>query len=246
MTTMVVPARRPTGGILSERHGDLFAPAEAERLYRASFADVCETVLHGDADLLVNYPDSAWFDGDVDPEAELRAVLDTELSDSQDVRYEVQVGDSRSGRIGNALTHLLDTEDERTVAVIEPTVPLFARENVGTLAMKLRTSDVVLGPAESGRVYLAGFCESIDFTDAFAPPATETITDRGLASGLAIEYLPVLPRIDSETGLATTVSLVRSRARANRRVPPRTAAAIDDFDLSVDEDGSVSRLSDTA
>lgn len=245
MTTMVVPTPRPTGGILSECHGDLLSPPAAKRLYRASFADICETVLHGKADLLVNYPDPAWFDGDVDPESEVRSILDTELTDAQEVRYEVQVGESRSGRVGNALTHLLDTEDEETVAVIEPTVPLFTRGNVGTLAMKLRTNDIVLGPAERGRVYLAGFAEPIDFADVFRPPAIETIPNRARADELDIEYLPMLPRIDSESGFATTVSVVRSRATADRRVPGRTAAAIEDIGLSVDDNGSVSCESNT-
>lgn len=245
MTTMVVLAHRPTGGLLLDCHGDRLTPSAARRLYRASFADVCETVLDGDADLLVNYPDPAWFDDDVDPEAAFRAILETELTDTERVRYEVQVGESRSSRVGNALTHLLDTEDEQTVALIEPTVPLFTRGNVGTLAMKLRTNDTVLGPAEAGRVYLAGFADPIDFTDSFTPPAVETITNRSSADGANVEYLPMLPRIDSEVGLATTVSLVRSRVRAGRRVPPRTAAAIEDIGLSVDENGALSTDAET-
>jgi len=238
MTTMVVPAQRPTRSSLSEH--DALSPSDAQRLYRASFVDVCETVLHGEADLLVNYPNPDWFEEDVDPQADLRSILNAELPDPDAVRYEAQVGPSRASRVGNALTHLLETEDEETVAVLEPTAPLFSREHVGTLAMKLRRHEVVLGPAQSGDLYLAGFTEPIDFEDAFANPALETMTDRGRASGLGVAYLPILPRLDSGPGLATAVSLVRSRIAADGRVPTRTAAAIEEIGLFVDEDGTVS------
>jgi glycosyltransferase A (GT-A) superfamily protein (DUF2064 family) len=231
MTTMVVLAERPAETALAAFPG--LSDEEARRLYCASLADVCETILHGKADLLVNYPDPEWFDGGVDPEAELQAVLDAELDEPDAVRYEVQVGETKAARVGNALTHLLDAEDETTAAVVDPYTPLLAREHIGTLAMKLRTSDVVVGPAQAGRLSVAGFTTPIDFDDIYATPAVETVTNRAREQGLAVEFLPVLPRLDTSEGLATTLSLVRARLAAERLVPPRTAAFIENMDQTV-------------
>lgn len=240
MTTVVVLADVPGEGVLSALQPEPLSAKEATALYRATLLDVCATIQHGEADLLVNYPDPERV-GVGDPEGELRAVLDPELERPGDVRYEVQVGESYAGRVGNALTHLLESEGERTVGVVEPTVPLLRREHVGTVAMKLRTGDVALGPAPGGRLYFAGFREPVDFADVYAPPAVETVTDRAVEAGLAVEYLPVLPRIDDPADFATAVSLVRARASAGRIVPTRTAELVAEWGLSVAEDGTVSR-----
>lgn len=244
MTTVVVTAELPDETVLSALQPDVLSPVEAERLYRASLVDVCETIQHGEADLLVNYPARERVQRDVDPESELRAVLDEELSDPESVRYEVQVGETYAGRVGNALGHLLETEKERTVGVVEPTVPLLRREHIGTIAMKVRTDDVVLGPATNSGLYFAGFTKPVDFADSYAPPAVETMTERAREEGLSVEYLPMLPRIDSPAGLATTVSLVRARGRADRIVPTRTSACIEEFGLRVADGQPVSGDSD--
>lgn len=242
MTTVVVVARRPDEDTLPTDVGaDILSPSEATALYRASLLDVCETIQHGEAELLVNYPDPAGFDDSVDPERELRDLLDGELPDADAVRYEVQVGGSYSGRVGNALTHLLESEAEASAAVVDPTVPLLRREHIGRVAMKLRTSEVVLGPALNGGIYFAGFTDAVDFEDAFAEPAIGTTTDRARNADLAVEYLPLLPRVDTQVGLATTVSLLRARLSADRIVPPRTGALIRDWGLAVDGSGALKR-----
>lgn len=233
MTTMVVLAERPAETVLSDLPP--LSADDARTLYCASLADICETVINGGADLLVNYPDPEGFDEGVDPEAELRSVLETELSESDAVRYEVQVGETKAGRVGNTLTHLLETEDEATVAVVDPYAPLIAREHIGTLAMKLRTSNVVLGPAQGGRLSVAGFDKLLDFEDSYEMPAVETMTNRALEEGLDVEYLPVLPRIDTIEGLATARSLVRARLAADRIVPARTAAFFENWEETLDE-----------
>lgn len=238
MTTVVVSAELPGDAVLPALQPEPLSPPAAAELYRGSLLDVCETVQHGEADLLVNYPAPERVAEDRDPQAELRDLLGGKLPRPNDVRYEVQVGETYAGRVGNALTHLLDTEDRKTVGVVEPTVPLLRREHVGTIAMKLRTSDVVLGPAADGGLYFAGFNEPVDFEDSFAEPAVETMTRQAREADLSVEFLPVLPRIDSPTGLATTVSLVRARAEAGRIVPSRTTGLIDDLSLTA-EDGTV-------
>ncbi len=244
MTTVVVLAELPDEAVLPDLQPEPLSPGEAAALYRASLADVCATIQHGEADLLVNYPDPERTGEDGDPEATLQATLDDELSSPGDVRYEVQVGESYAGRVGNALTHLLESENELTVGVVEPTVPLLRREHVGTIAMKLRTSDVVLGPTIDGGLYFAGFNDTVDFEGSYAPPAVETMTQRAREAGLSVEYLPMLPRIDTPGGLAATVSLVRARTAAERIVPSRTRACIEEFGLIVEEGKVVSRSSD--
>lgn len=247
MTTVVVLAESPVDGEhLPALQPEPLSPAEATELYRAMLVDVCSMVQHAEADLLVNYPDPEWHASDIDPETTLRELLDPELPEPDEARYEVQVGESESGRIGNALTHLLDSEGEGTVAVLKPTAPLLRREHVGNAAMKLRSSEVVLGPSTAGGVYFAAFAEPIDFEDAFAPPAVQTLTDRGLDAELDVDFLPILPRLEGPDDLATGVSLVRARQQAGRLVPQQTAALFEEWGLDVEHDGTLSRSSDSS
>jgi 2-phospho-L-lactate guanylyltransferase (CobY/MobA/RfbA family) len=247
MTTVVVLAESPVDREhLPALQPDPLTPAEATELYRAMLVDVCSMVQHAEADLLVNYPDPERVASDADPETALRELLDPELPEPDEARYEVQVGETESGRIGNALTHLLDSEDEETVAVLEPTAPLLRREHVGNAAMKLRSSEVVLGASTGGGVYFAAFAEPIDFEEAFATPAIETVTQRGLDADFDVDFLPLLPRIEGLDGLETAVSLIRARQQAGRIVPQQTAALFEELGLAVEHDGTLSRSSDSS
>jgi hypothetical protein len=140
-----------------------------------------------------------------------------------DVRYEVQVGETRAGRIGNAVTHLLETENKPTAGFVEPTAPFLRRQHVGNAAMSLRSSEVVLGPSTDGRVYFGAFQEPIDFEDALASPAVETLTERATSAGLGVDFLPMLPLVETERDLATAAPVLRSRVQAERIAPVQTA-----------------------
>jgi len=240
MTTIAVLADPPLEG---RTLPELGAPLDGEArvgLYRAMLADVCETIRVGGADLLVNYPSADRTPG-ADPESALRETLAGELDDPP--RFEVQVGETYAGRVGNTLTHLLESEGEETVGVVEPTAALLRREHVGTAAMKLRSSEVVLGPTPGGDVYFAGFGEPMDFADAFAIPAVETLTDRALDRDLSVDFLPIVPVVSDPPSLATVIAVVRARLDAGRNVPPRTAARVEQLDLVVDSDGDLARSS---
>jgi len=236
MTTLVVPAALP-GETLPDLH-DVLTPEGAETLYTAMLCDVCEVVQHGEADLLVNYPPPEVVPTDVDPETALRDVIEPAVPAPEEVRYEVQVGSSRAAQVGNALTHLLETESVATAGVVEPTGPFLRREHVGNAAMKLRSSAVVVGPATGGRLAFAAFRDTIDFSDVFAPPAVETVTDRAAAAGHDVDFLPLLPRVETARDLATAVPLLRAREAAGRLVPARTAAAVADLDLPAEVRGT--------
>lgn len=233
MTTIAVLASPPVEGCVPQLLPANFDSERNRALYRSALVDVCETVQHGEADLLVNYPDPDTVPEGVDPEQQLRELLDAELTDPDAVRYEVQVGESEAGRVGNTLTHLLDQEEQPTAGVVEPTTSLLRREHIGTTAMQLRTSDVVLGPAPDGRLWFAAFTEPIDFTDAYAEPAVETFTERAVDAGLEVSYLPLLPRLDTDLG--TAISLIRARIRAGVLVPKRTASLLAEWELTADE-----------
>ncbi len=107
----------------------------------------------------------------VDPETAVREPVTRRCSPGN-ARFEVQVGSTFAGRVGNTVTHLLDREDVATVAAVEPTAALLNRQLIDSAAMKLRSSGVVLGPAAGGRVYYAGFGEPIDFEDSYATPTS--------------------------------------------------------------------------
>jgi len=251
MATVAVLADPPIEGfVFPELAAETpLSAADAARLYGAMTVDVCRAVEHGGADLLVNYRDSDQVPGDVESEAQLRGLLEGELDAPADARFEVQVGETFAGRAGNTVTHLLEQEDEPTVAVVDPSAAFLGREQIGSAAMKLRSSDVVLGPANGGRVYYAGFAEPVDFAGAYASPAVATLTDRAREAGLGVDFLPRLPVIETATDFADALVTLRARRRANRSVPQRTAEAVEELGLTVDTDAdglTVERASDSS
>jgi 2-phospho-L-lactate guanylyltransferase (CobY/MobA/RfbA family) len=209
-------------------------PETRRRLARASLTDVCQILQHGEADVLVNYPDREG------AESALRELLAEELPDPEAVRYEVQAGSDRSARLDNALGHLLESEAEPTVGFAAPTAPFLRREHVGTLAMKLRTSDVVLGPAPAGGVTLAGLAAPVPLEDALGANELLELTRAGRSAGLEVDFLAMTPRVETPEGLASAVALASARREAERGVPLRTAALFEELELTVG-DGTVER-----
>lgn len=246
MPTVVVPADPPVEGFVLQELAETtpLSAAQTKRLYEAMLGDVCRAIQAGGADLLVNYRPADQVPADVDPERTLRDVLDDVLEAPDEARYEVQVGETKSGRVGNSVTHLLGSEGIDSAAVAEPTAAFLAREHLGTAAMKLRSSDVVLGPTTGGRVYFAGFVEPIDFEGAYEPPAVATLADRAAEAGLDVDFLQLLPVVASEADLVTALSLLRARRRAERRVPPLTTATVEEFGLEVVDGDAVGLDSD--
>lgn len=234
MATVAVLADPPVEGfVLPEIVEETpLSAAEAAELYGAMVTDVCRAVQASSGDLLVNYRDGDQVPGDVDPERALRDLLDGALEEPGEARYEVQVGETRSGRIGNTATFLLETESEASVAVVEPTAPFLGRQQIGSAAMKIRTSDVVLGPATRGRIYYAAFSEPLDFEGAYAPPAVETLTERATDADLDVDFLPMATAVETAADLAEAVTEIRSRLHAGRSVPLETATVVvEELDL---------------
>lgn len=237
MTTVAVLADPPRAGLVHERLVETspLTAEEAADLYAAGFRDVCRAVATSGGDLLVNYRANDALPGeDGDSEAELRATLEpvTEV-DPEDVRFEVQVGETFAGRAGNTATHLLEREGVTSVAVVEPTAPFLTRQRVDEAAMKLRRREVVLAPATDGRVYYAGFRDTIDFDGAYAPPALETLTGRAVDADLDVDFLAMEPVIETGSDLAEVVTLVRARRAAGRNLPRHTADVLEGLDLHV-------------
>ncbi len=214
--------------------------AVATALYEASVADVCRAVVRSGGDLLVNYRDKKTLPTDAgDPEAEVRALVADALESTEAVRFERQVGSTRSARIGNTVAHLLEQEGATAVGVLEPTAALVRRAEIDSAAMALRRHDVVLGPSTAGSVYFAGFTEPIDFSTAYEPPAMGSLTAGIDHAGLDLGFVPALPSIDSEAGLCGTITTLEARAVAGRPGGEATAAVIDDLGLGVDSDGDL-------
>jgi hypothetical protein len=240
MTTVAVLADPPdhdtvfpgpvANGVLS---GD-----EAADLYAALLGDACRAVEASGGDLLVNYrsPDDV-----TDEEARERvaSAVTPALAAPDAARYEVQVGSSRSARVGNTVTHLLEREGVRSAAVLDPRVALCERRHVDSAAMKLRQSEVVLGPAYGGRVWYAAFTEPVDFTDAFDGPPLGTLTRRGRAAEFDVDFVETLPLVESERDLASAVAQVRARVHAGKPVGPETADAVAALGLDTDEAGDL-------
>lgn len=244
MTTVAVLCDPPRPGLVLPELVETspLTGAEAADLYAAMLRDVVRAVARSGGDLLVNYrPDeslpAAHRTGE-DVEAALRDVLAATLDDPRDARFERQVGETFAGRAGNTVTHLLESEGVETAAVVEPTAAFLSRGEVDNAAMKLRRSEVVLGPASEGRVYYAAFADTIDFADAYAPPSIETLTDRGVDAGHDVDFLPSLPVVRTGRDLASALALLGAYRRAERSVPHSAAACLDELGVEVvDDDG---------
>lgn len=260
MTVIAVLATPPRPGLVLP---DLPASspltaAEAADLYAASLKDTMLAVERSGGDLLVNYlPDdlitdeywseqSAEGDGsagsersaerDRSAEAEVRALAADALDDPDSARYEVQVGSDVAARAGNTVTHLLEEEEGvQSAAVVPGTAPTLTRKEVDSAAMKLRRAEVVLGPGERGGVYYAGFTDTVDFADAFATPAVETLATRAADAGHDVDFLPGAPRVETGPELASLVALVNARATAELAVPEYTTALLREWGLRVVE-----------
>ncbi|MFD1564634.1 hypothetical protein ACFR99_13915 [Haloarchaeobius amylolyticus] len=218
--------------------------AEAVSLYETAVADVLWAVASSGGDLLVNYRDAETLpDGyaDGDPEAEVRALVLDALGEDAEVRFERQVGSNRAARVGNTVTHLLEREGADSVGVLEPTAPLVARTEIDGAAMSLRRHDVVLGPAERGRTYFAGFSEPIDFTDAYTTPELSTLAQQAADDGLGVGFAPMLPTVATPTGLQATVAGLEARQTADRPGAEATAALVDELGIGVGADGELER-----
>ncbi|MFC6973620.1 hypothetical protein ACFQL1_01395 [Halomicroarcula sp. GCM10025709] len=238
MTTVAVLAEPPVEGAVLDSFVDGPLDAgEAVELYTAMVRDVCRAVEDSGGELLVNYRPAEQVAADVEPEQRLRDVLEPALTDPDEARYEVQVGETFAGRVGNTVTYLLEQEQVNTVAAVDPTAALLSRQRIDSAAMKLRSSEVVLGPSTEGRVYYAAFAEPVDFEDAYATPAIETLTDRGRAADLSVDFLPSDPVLARPDDLRSVLPLLNARRRAERLVPPRTVDCLADLGLALDVDG---------
>lgn len=231
MTTVAVladpPAESPALRSLVE--ADILDPGEATDLYAAALRDAARTVERSGGDLLVNFRTDD-LDDDA-AEAAVRDALVPALEAPGEARFEVQVGSSRSARVGNTVTHLLEREGVQSAAVLDPVATLLERRHVDSAAMKLRQSAVVLGPSAGGQVWYAAFTEPVDFTDAMAPPALPTLADRGREADLDVDFTERLPRLDGATELASAVAELRARVAAEKLVPPYTAEAVAELGL---------------
>ncbi|WP_436343359.1 hypothetical protein [Natronorubrum sp. FCH18a] len=252
---VVVPVDPPREGLVLSSLVDRtpLSDAEARSLYEAAVVDVLRAVASSGGELLVNYRDAETLPDEFaggDPEAEVRALAadalgafteDTGDGDDDGVRFERQVGSSRTARVGNTVTHLLEREEVGSVGVLEPTVPLVARTHIDGAAMSIRRHDVVLGPSSEGRTYFAAFRDSIDFGDAYAVPEVVTLADRAREAGLGIGFAPIRPTVATPAGLQSTIALLEAGRIAEKPGAEATAAVVDELGLEIGADGTLER-----
>lgn len=233
MTTVALLVDPPCPGVALPRLADTspLSPGEAADCYAALLGDVAAAVDASGGDLLVNYRPADALSEDVeegDPLAAVRATVDPVVDDA---RYEVQVGETFAGRVGNTVTHLLNEEGTASVVALEPLVPFLGRSHVDGAAMRLRRDDVVLAHGGDGRVAFAGFAAAPDFADAYDPPAIDTLCKQARDDGLSVGFVQELPVVRTGRDLAAALAVLRARRRAGAAVPERFAAFVDDHDL---------------
>jgi len=241
MTIIAVFADPPRPGLVLPELAESspLSAEEAADLYAASLKDTFRAAERSGGELLVNYrPDDLLGDehaGEESAEAELRALAADALADPGEARFEVQAGSTFAARAGNTVTHLLDREEVQSAAVVPGTAPMLTRKEIDSAAMKLRRNEVVLGPSERGRVYFAGFTDTVDFAGAYATPAIDTLTNRGVDAGHDVEYLPRETSIETGADLLSLVPTLNARVAAGRIVPEHTATLLRELGLRVVE-----------
>ena len=212
---------------------------EAAELYAAMVKDTMRNVDGTGGDLLVNYPPARDFpDGILDgppPETALRELAEDALDDLNEVRFEVQVGDSFAERASNTASHLLEEEDAASVAILDGLAPTLLRTALDSAAMTLRRNEVVLAPGAGGRIAYLGLTEPIDLEPLLMPPEVESVTAFAIDTGYSVDFLPMHPVVSTDDGLATAVASIRSHRRADRLVPEFTAEAIEELGIHVGE-----------
>lgn len=242
MTVVVALVDPPREGLVLPRLVDStpLSAEDATQLYEAFVKDLCRAAAESGGDLLLNYrpedrlPDE--FRTGEPVEDEVEAIARDALSDSEydEARIEVQVGSTESARVGNTVTHLLGEEDVDTVTICDPAAPLRSRQHIDSIAMKLRRSPLVIGPAARGRFHTAAFTDTIDFDGALTPPELVTLTDRARDADHDVDFAPQQTLVETHDDLVGLVSEIRARQRAGRWVPPHTTQAISDLGLAIE------------
>lgn len=250
MTVVVALVDPPRDGLVLPEivESTPLSPSDATALYEAFVKDLCCAAAESGGDLLLNYrpedllPEEYRTGHDV--EAEVEAIAADALSDADldEARIEVQVGSTRSARIGNTVTHLLDEEAVDSVTVCDPAAPLRGRQHIDSIAMKLRRSPLVLAPASRGRVHTAAFTDTLDFDGAPTPPELVTLTDRARDAGHDVDFAPQQTLVETHDDLVGLLAELRARQTAGRWIPPFTANAVDDLGLRVDTTGDEPRV----
>ncbi|RYJ14112.1 hypothetical protein ELS19_09150 [Halogeometricum borinquense] len=252
MTVVALMADPPRPGLVLSELAETspLSETEAADLYAAMLKDSMVAVSRSGGDLLVNYRSEdllpeAYREEDGTAEAAVRTLAADALDDPSEARFEVQVGSSVSARAGNTMMHLLRDEDVRTAAVVRGDAPFFTRSKIDSMAMKLRTNEVVLGPSTAGRSYVAGFSDPIDFSEAFTTPEVETLTARANDAGHNVAFLEMQPTVRTGVDLLTLVPAIRARWQADRIVPGYTAEFVVETGLNVvEEDGEPTLVRD--
>lgn len=218
---------------------EALSESEAADLYAAMLKDTMRNVDGTGGDLLVNYPPATDFpEGLLDsrsPAEILTELADEAVEDPDEVRFEVQVGDSFAERATNTARHLLEEEDEASVAILDGLAPTLLRTALDTGAMTLRRNEVVLAPGTGGRIAYLGLTQPIDLEPLLEPPEIESVTAFAVDAGYSVDFLPMHPIASTQAELASLVAAVRAQRRADRLVPAFTAEAIEELGLRVTE-----------
>lgn len=239
MTTVLVLADPPNEGSLPGLSGVI--DTEGRRtLARAFLQDAIQAADAAAGDMLVavRHGDAVDHDSESAKDAVRKAVEPADGVDAEAVRIERQVGSTPSARLGNAVTHLLEEENADSVVAVWSGAPLLGRADIDGAAMKLRQRSVVLGPASRGRLALAGFRDTVDFTEALSPPALLSLTRAARDADQEVDFIANQVFVETHADLSSLVIAIRSRLLADRMVPPQTSAAVSDLGLrlSLDHD----------
>ena len=247
---VVVPVDPPHESLapptLTDDPANGLSKADFVTLYRATISDVIAAVDSSGGDLLLNVRDEQTLpeearDSIADPRGAVRSLAEQRLGTDADIRIEPQVGSTRSARIGNTVTHLLEREEVNSVGVLDPMAALVGRPQIDGVAMSLRRNEIVLGPAQAGQVYLAAFTDPIDFTDVFDASRSpiEVLSSRGVGADLGVGFAPRVPLASDAQGLGTTIAEVRALESAGRAIPQATTAVIEELGLEAGADGTL-------
>ena len=144
-----------------------------------------------------------------------------------------------------AIAAAIERTNEASGAVLIPGTPFVQRRHIDEAAMRLRQTDVVLGPATAGTWYLFGHREEVEFSYPEDSYLSSTIARQATASDYSMNLLRTLPGIWDGNSLADAVTTLTIADYADLSVGPFTRAWLEQHSIQTVNTAEGPRIRET-
>lgn len=169
--------------------------------------------------------------GSPDVRTYLESILEPVVPENDSIQwYEHDAAPGRS--LNTVLDGLAEVSNAASVAVIAPLTPFVQRRHVDTAAMRLRSADLVVGPATDGCGYFIGRHRDRAGADWSGTADLDGVVSAAQDTGEEVDWLPILPSIGQQSPMEPLRSILQLAAVAEKPVAPATRSWLSAVDLS--------------